>query len=105
MLSGCCKPTLAPALQAMARCGLVFNALVKSAYLPRLQHLLAFAGRHPDLRMVIDHAAKPDIAAGPWQPWADGMARLALDTKAMCKLSGLLTEAGTSPAPGAMQVD
>ena len=39
-------------------------------------------------------AAKPDIAAGEWQPWADGMARLAAETGAMCKLSGLLTEAG-----------
>jgi len=94
------QPLVAPALQAMADAGLVLDALVKSAHLP---HMLTLAGRYPDLRLVIDHAAKPDIAAGEWQPWADGMARLAAETGAMCKLSGLLTEAGPAPAPGAVR--
>jgi L-fuconolactonase len=94
------QPALAPALRAMDDCGLVFDALVRPAHLP---HLLALAGRHPGLRIVIDHAGKPDIAAGAWQPWADGMARLASQTGACCKLSGLLTEAGPAPAPGAVQ--
>ena len=92
------QPSLAPALQAMVEAGLVFDALVKPAH---LAPLLTLAGRHPDLCIVIDHAGKPDIAAGQWQPWADGMARLALQTGVYCKLSGLLTEAG--PAPGAVQ--
>ena len=92
------QPPLAPALQAMVEAGLVFDALVKPAH---LAPLLTLAGRHPDLCIVIDHAGKPDIAAGQWQPWADGMARLALQTGVYCKLSGLLTEAG--PAPGAVQ--
>jgi len=94
------RPALAPALRAMADAGLVFDALVKPAH---LAHILTLAGRHPDLRIVIDHAGKPGIAAGQWQPWADGMARLASQTGACCKLSGLLTEAGPSPAPGAVQ--
>ncbi|MES2362511.1 MAG: amidohydrolase family protein [Pseudomonadota bacterium] len=93
------QPALAPALHAMSACGLVFDALVKPIHLP---HMLTLAGRYPDLRMVIDHAAKPDIARGEWQPWADGMARLALDTQAMCKLSGLMTEAGPAPVRGAV---
>lgn len=94
------QPALAPALQAMAGCDLVFDALVKPVHLP---HLLTLAARHPDLRIVIDHAGKPDIAADQWQPWADGMASLASQTGAWCKLSGLLTEAGPAPAPGAVQ--
>jgi L-fuconolactonase len=53
--------------------------------------------------MVIDHCAKPDIAAGEWQPWADGIARIANETGAMCKLSGLMTEAGPRPQPGAVR--
>ena len=92
------QPALAPALRAMADAGLVFDALVKPVH---LAPLLTLAGRHRDLRIVIDHAGKPDIAAGQWQPWADGMARLALQTGVYCKLSGLLTQAG--PAPGAVQ--
>jgi L-fuconolactonase len=94
------QPALTPALHAMADCGLVFDALVKSVHLP---HILTLAARHPRLRMVIDHCAKPDIAAGEWQPWADGMARIANETQAMCKLSGLMTEAGLHPQPGAVR--
>ena len=94
------QPALAPALRAMSDCGLVFDALVKSAHLP---HILTLALRYPDLRLVIDHAAKPAIAANEWQPWADGIARLASETTAMCKLSGLMMEAGPAPAPGAVR--
>jgi L-fuconolactonase len=94
------QPALEPALRAMAECGLVFDALIKSAHLP---HILTLATRHPDLRMVIDHCAKPDIAAGEWQPWADGISRIANETQAMCKLSGLMTEAGPRPPKGAVR--
>ncbi len=94
------QPGLAPVLQAMARCGLVFDALVKSTHLP---HILTLAARHPQLQIVIDHSAKPDIARGEWQPWADAVARIAAETGAVCKLSGLLTEAGREPAPGAVR--
>ncbi len=93
------QPAVAPALRAMADCDLVFDALVKPVHLP---HIFTLAGRHPELRMVIDHCAKPDIAAGEWQPWADGIARIANETGALCKLSGLMTEAGPRPQPGAV---
>ncbi|WP_326535740.1 amidohydrolase family protein [Pseudorhodoferax sp.] len=90
------QPALASALQAMARCGLVFDALVQPRHLPRI---LRLAARYPDLRIVVDHGAKPAIpgdAAG-WAAWTDGLQALARDTAAFCKLSGLWTEA----APGA----
>jgi L-fuconolactonase len=90
------QPTLQPLLALMAELGLVFDALVKPVHLPRL---LTLAARHPNLSIVIDHAAKPDMAAGTWQPWADDMQRLAEQTQATCKLSGMLTEAGADPAP------
>ena len=86
------QPALAPALQAMVGCGLVFDALVKPVHLPRL---LRLAARHPDLRIVIDHGAKPAIpgdAAG-WAAWTEGLQALARETVAFCKLSGLWTEA------------
>ncbi len=91
------QPALGPAIQATVECDLVFDALVKSAHLP---HILTLARRHPGLRMVIDHAAKPNMAQGEWQPWADGIARIASETSAFCKLSGMLNEAGPSPPPG-----
>ena len=78
-------------LQAMQQAGLRFDALVQPRHLPVVRVL---AGRYPGLRIAIDHGAKPGIADGSWQPWAGEIARIARDTPAFCKLSGLVTEAG-----------
>jgi len=85
------RPDIQPALAAMATAGLRLDALVKPRHLPFLPEL---AARHPGLRVVIDHAAKPEIAAGHFQPWADAIAVLARESTWCCKLSGLVTEAG-----------
>lgn len=47
----------------------------------------------PRLSFVLDHAAKPAVAAGDWQPWADAVTALAGLPNVSCKLSGLVTEA------------
>ena len=75
----------------MAASDLVFDALVRPPHLPNLRRLLE---RHPDLRVVIDHGAKPEIGRGGREPWATHMAGLARDTRAWVKLSGLVTEDG-----------
>ena len=85
------KPQVQPALGALTQLGLRFDALVKPA---NLRSLLEMLERHPDLKAVVDHCAKPDIAAGQWRPWADDIRTLAANTAAYCKLSGLVTEAG-----------
>ncbi|WP_370160859.1 amidohydrolase family protein [Limimaricola soesokkakensis] len=85
------NPSLAPAFEAMIRHDLTFDALVLPRHLPRLRELLA---RHLELRCVIDHGAKPEIARGHFDDWAEQMTALAQETTACCKLSGLLTEAG-----------
>ena len=59
-----------------------------------LPGLLATIDAHPDLRIVIDHGAKPDIAGGEFEPWASHMEALAAHDGVYCKLSGLLTEMG-----------
>jgi L-fuconolactonase len=79
------------ALAALPRLGLRFDALVRPAQLPALLPML---DRHPDLAVVIDHAAKPDIAGGMWEPWARSMRAAAENPRVRCKLSGLVTEAG-----------
>ena len=61
-------PAVQPALAAMARHGLRFDALLKPRH---LRVIGALARSHPDLPVVIDHAAKPDIANGSLRPWAD----------------------------------
>ena len=85
------KSALDAGLTAMAEQGLVFDALVKPQHLPELERM---AVRHPKLRIVIDHAAKPDIGSGDLAQWQAAMTRLAALPNVVCKLSGLLTEAG-----------
>jgi L-fuconolactonase len=90
------RPELEPALREMKAQGIVFDALVRSQH---LKHLLVFAQRHPDLSIVIDHGAKPDLR-GSWQAdWAAALASLAKLPLVTCKLSGFLTEA--DPGAGA----
>ncbi len=86
---------LSAAFEQMSASRLVFDALVRPAHLPNLRRLL---DRHPDLRVVIDHAAKPDIAGGALEPWARELEGLAHGTDACCKLSGLVSEAGDDPS-------
>lgn len=83
------RPSLAPALAAMARQGLVFDALLRPRHFPRLVPLL---DRHPDLAVVLDHGGKPAIAEGA-PGWAEALADLARRPNLACKLSGLATEA------------
>ena len=84
-------------LDRLVELGLRLDALVKPAQLPALQR---FVQRHPELPVIVDHAAKPPLALG-WDSeavatWRRGLAELARHPQVSCKLSGLLTEA--SPA-------
>jgi L-fuconolactonase len=84
------SPALAPLLAAMARAGLVFDALVLPHHLPRL---LRVVGRHPDLQFVLDHCGKPRLATGEIASWRRDIALLAEHPNIVCKLSGVVTEA------------
>jgi len=83
-------PAIEPAVRAMIAHGLVFDALVRPRQLPML---LRFARRFPELPIVIDHAAKPDLASGSIDAWRTGMQLLSRLPNVACKLSGLVTEA------------
>jgi L-fuconolactonase len=69
---------------------LTFDAL---GFPRHLDAFLALLKRYPSMRVVIDHGMKPQIAQGQFTDWATGMARIAGETGAFCKLSGLVTEA------------
>jgi L-fuconolactonase len=86
------RPSLDAAFEALVAHELVFDALVRPVHLEALRERLL---RHPRLRAVLDHAGKPDIARGALEPWAAALERLAGDTAICCKLSGVLSEAGT----------
>lgn len=84
------RPALDAAFEAMSAHGLVLDLLARPAHLAAARERLL---RQPRLRAVLDHCGKPGIAAGADPRWQAGIAALARDTGAYCKLSGLLTEA------------
>ena len=85
------RDAVCPALQVMADADLALDLLIREDQVPLVPQL---AAAHPALRLVVDHAAKPAIAAGRFAPWAENMAAAAAATNVACKLSGLATEAG-----------
>lgn len=87
------RPELEPAIAAMKLHKLSFDALVYTRHLP---HLEQFARRHPDLPIVINHAAKPAVIATdrPADDWRNAMSDIAKLPNVYCKISGLPTEAG-----------
>ena len=83
----------APAIEAMIDHDLVFDALLLPKHLPVLQD---FAGLYPELRLVVDHGAKPQLRTGDIAEWRHEITAIARSTNAVCKLSGLVTEAGSA---------
>jgi L-fuconolactonase len=86
------NPALKPAVDALVANDLAFDALIFTRHVDALD---TFIERFPQLRVVIDHGAKPPIRDGSagWHAWAEGIARLAKHPHVLCKLSGLATEA------------
>ena len=84
------RPEVRDGLAAVAAAGLVYDLLVTPRELPAALDTVAAL---PELHFVLDHGAKPPIASGDWQPWADRITELAALPNASCKLSGLITEA------------
>lgn len=84
-------PRLDVAFEAIGSLGLAFDALVRPRHLPHLAERIC---RSPNVRVVIDHAAKPDIGGRGYDAWRAALLPLAAIPGVHCKLSGLVTEAG-----------
>ncbi len=84
------QPVVLAGLQRLATYGLSCDLLVHTRHLP---HARAVAEKCPDLRLVIDHLAKPPIARNGFDEWAREFRPLAEYPNMHCKLSGLVTEA------------
>jgi len=76
-------------LRLLAQRGLALD--VVSVVPEHLEMLAELAGRHPELTIVLDHLAKPDIAGKGWEPWASLIAGVAARPNVSVKLSGLNT--------------
>lgn len=70
--------------------GLAYDLLI---FERQLQEAIRFVDRHPNQIFVLDHIAKPRVAAGELQPWAESIRELAERENVFCKISGMVTEA------------
>jgi L-fuconolactonase len=62
-------------------------------YHHQLQPAIDFVAAFPDMKLVIDHCAKPDIRHKKIDEWKVLMKEIARAPNVYCKLSGLFTEA------------
>jgi L-fuconolactonase len=70
--------------------GMVYDLLI---FERQMEEAIRFVDRHPDQVFVLDHIAKPRIAAGELEPWRTQLAALARRPNVWCKVSGMVTEA------------
>lgn len=84
------RPRVIEALRALSKVGLSLDFLVYERHLPHVCRALELV---PELRSVVDHAAKPDLRGGDLGSWKHRLAAVAAHPSVFCKLSGLVTEA------------
>ncbi len=77
-------------LQILQRHAVPFDLLIHPRHLP---HVPTLARALPDLPMVIDHLAKPDIKGRRFDHWRDELRVASAFRNVHAKLSGLATEA------------
>lgn len=83
-------PEFAPIFKQLIKLNLTFDALVFTKHLANIETI---ANTYPELKIVIDHCAKPNIAQGELASWAEAIERFAELSNVYIKVSGLPTEA------------
>lgn len=84
------QPDFVRGVQMLADFNFGFDICIKHH---QLADVLGLVEQCPDVRFVLDHIGKPDIAAGLLEPWREQISQLAAFKNVTCKLSGLVTEA------------
>lgn len=86
----CLQPDFVQGVQLLAEYGLSFDICI---YHHQLAGVIELVRQCPEVSFMLDHAGKPDIAAGLREPWQVQITELAALPNVMCKISGLVTEA------------
>lgn len=85
------NPAFIRGLKIIADKGYRYDLLIFAHQLPAAIEMLA---QVPNLPVVIDHIAKPNIKSGQdFEQWRQNMTILAQNPQCYCKLSGMVTEA------------
>ncbi|RZT16727.1 L-fuconolactonase [Kribbella sp. VKM Ac-2569] len=87
------RPDVGEGLGVLEQADVTFDYV---AVLPRhLEHVPTLSERHPELRIVIDHLAKPPIGDAEREPWWSLIATAAENPRVYAKVSGLYPETWT----------
>jgi L-fucono-1,5-lactonase len=84
------QPKVIRGLRELESRQLAYDLLVHAKH---LKHAEKVAQECPELRLVVDHVAKPSIVNGEVDDWRREITKLAAHENVWCKLSGLVTEA------------
>ncbi len=84
------RPAFQRGVSALQQYNYTYDVLI---YPRQLKPALAFVAKFPEQKLVIDHCAKPGIAAKEINEWALRIKEIAQHPNVYCKLSGLFTEA------------
>ena len=87
-------------VRAVSESGGAFDLLVSTRELPAAADL---AEHLEGATLVIDHMANPEIAASTWEPWNSLIGQLARSESVVCKISGLVSQAGNHWDPAAVR--
>ncbi|MBB6674519.1 amidohydrolase family protein [Cohnella nanjingensis] len=95
------RPEVIEGLKVLAQFNMSFD--VVAVFPNHLKHIPTLAEKVPNLRMVIDHLAKPPIKDRGWEPWAGQLAAAAASPNVYAKISGLNTAASENWSAAELQ--
>lgn len=84
------NPDFIAGVKKLERYNFTYDLLI---YHYQLEEALAFVSHLPNIKIVVDHLAKPSIKTGEKTHWELNMAALATFKNVHCKVSGMVTEA------------
>lgn len=85
------QPAFRAALSEVARRDIPFDILTFPRHMPEMRAALAAT---PGLRGIVDHISKPDMTQEDLGQWGRDIEGFAAHPQLMCKISGMVTEAG-----------
>ena len=91
----CLRPEFVAGVRLCGELGLTFDLCVRHFQLGAAVDLARLC---PGTTLILDHAGKPDLAANLLDPWRSHIRDLASLPNTLCKVSGLVTEAGGAAA-------
>lgn len=84
------RPEFLRGMERLGEYSLTYDILIFS---DQLEEATQLVDAFPQQQFILDHCAKPHIAAGEVEPWARDLKELARRPNVVCKLSGMVTEA------------